>query len=1160
MAETTQKIVIDIKAETTKATNNIKRLNKQIDGLKKQVNKSDKSLTKTTKSIKGLNLGFKQLTSHLARLVVIYGSFQTITNTVKTFADFEQTIATLGAISGSTGEQLQNLETKSLQLGSSTVFSASQVAGAMVEMARAGLSYQQTLDGISGVLDLAVVGNMNLSDAVKATTGAMHGFSLKASDMGIIADVMAKASSDSAQSVGELSEAMAKVAPVATSLGNSFTETTALLEVLADNNIKTALAGTNLKIAMLRLSSNNEAKIWLDKLSKAAGGVDTKMFDATGRVLPFRTQLEKLKFALSKVSTEAGKMYLAKIVGTEAITGTEVLMGNLDGVDKKLKALNSSFGFSGEASRQMMDTLKGSYAELMASLESLQLKIGEDLSPALRDILDNTTDWINSIDDKNITRFTDAIALLIKGVIELDKWASASATTLRKYSEALSDNAKAFLIATAVIWKFRSALGSLLLLTKLHPVIAGITGVIGLAIGATVAWQKSLDDLKESTEDTSTAIGGLNASIVKIFSGEDLSDKEIREIFKNLDDDTQRARKSLTQLQEELKKLETDKHAVFTLFTDKDEARLALVKSNIKQLETNLNTAGLATAELTNRTKNLVKARMDEIKAINATKDAHHQLSVEAQPLAEAELKTVERLTKQYTARKDTLEKTLGVMRNKERKYAQDIIKLEADIAKVRANYANKRKTAQLNLINDIADINARGLSELQQYNDAQKRADEQLALAKKALAEGNLTIAKEYFAKYQSLIEVNSSAEIKEGEKVVKTLSALNKELINDKKNGHEFYLKLLKSEESREIAIIENKIALKKAEMAMVKLQIDLQIESLKLMGSMLNGLKGIAWDEQLVKFKKDADDIQIKLDKIFEKQRKLKIKPTSVASDASKVAGDIQDDVQSSLDGKPIEPKIDANTAEAEKEFILYKNKVTGETISVEMGADVSQAGIDLEGFVKVVEQTRAEATMDLDTTPAQTNADNTKSIIERTKIVPIMDLDISPALASDRRMRKIASRPLPKIVQIIEHHHIQTGNYSTGGAIPRFAVGGALDNGIGHSRKSGALSGYGGGDKIKALLEAGEFIIRKEAVKALGLARLYAINQGKLPRYQLGGQVGTPTLPRYSMGGSVSSSGSNKTMDINLNMGGQTFVMQSQEETANQLAEFLQRSEF
>ncbi|MDD5277196.1 MAG: tape measure protein [Methylovulum sp.] len=60
----------------------------------------------------------------------------------------------------------------------------------------------------------------------------------------------------------------------------------------------------------------------------------------------------------------------------------------------------------------------------------------------------------------------------------------------------------------------------------------------------------------------------------------------------------------------------------------------------------------------------------------------------------------------------------------------------------------------------------------------------------------------------------------------------------------------------------------------------------------------------------------------------------------------------------------------------------------------------------------------------------------------------------------------------------------------GAPWHFAVGGFL-------RQQGKLDGYGGGDKIRALLEPGEFVVRKEAVEKLGLPVLQAVNKGNLP---------------------------------------------------------------
>ncbi len=54
--------------------------------------------------------------------------------------------------------------------------------------------------------------------------------------------------------------------------------------------------------------------------------------------------------------------------------------------------------------------------------------------------------------------------------------------------------------------------------------------------------------------------------------------------------------------------------------------------------------------------------------------------------------------------------------------------------------------------------------------------------------------------------------------------------------------------------------------------------------------------------------------------------------------------------------------------------------------------------------------------------------------------------------------------------------------------------------------GRLPGYGGGDRIPALLEAGEYIIRKEAVNRFGAGIFHALNNLRLPE-----------MPRFATGG-------------------------------------------
>lgn len=97
--------------------------------------------------------------------------------------------------------------------------------------------------------------------------------------------------------------------------------------------------------------------------------------------------------------------------------------------------------------------------------------------------------------------------------------------------------------------------------------------------------------------------------------------------------------------------------------------------------------------------------------------------------------------------------------------------------------------------------------------------------------------------------------------------------------------------------------------------------------------------------------------------------------------------------------------------------------------------------------------------------------------------------------------------------------------------------------------GKLPGYGGGDRIPALLEAGEFILRKEAVRHWGLEKLFALNSLRLPRFAAGGLV----MPSATATGGGSGGGASRDIvDLRFDIGGKRHTVQSSRETAMQLA--------
>lgn len=113
--------------------------------------------------------------------------------------------------------------------------------------------------------------------------------------------------------------------------------------------------------------------------------------------------------------------------------------------------------------------------------------------------------------------------------------------------------------------------------------------------------------------------------------------------------------------------------------------------------------------------------------------------------------------------------------------------------------------------------------------------------------------------------------------------------------------------------------------------------------------------------------------------------------------------------------------------------------------------------------------------------------------------------------------------------------------------------------------GKLSGFGGGDRIRALLEAGEYVVRKEAVRKYGVGFMNMVNSmslnlDKIPGIvaaRLGGLIPTPRIA-YQTGGQVSGGlNINDFGVVELQVGTQGFPVMSSRTTIDELKSALKR---
>lgn len=117
---------------------------------------------------------------------------------------------------------------------------------------------------------------------------------------------------------------------------------------------------------------------------------------------------------------------------------------------------------------------------------------------------------------------------------------------------------------------------------------------------------------------------------------------------------------------------------------------------------------------------------------------------------------------------------------------------------------------------------------------------------------------------------------------------------------------------------------------------------------------------------------------------------------------------------------------------------------------------------------------------------------------------------------------------------------TEGRSQGGPVLRRAAGGTVPG------------GYGGGDKVRALLEPGEYVIRKEAVRRYGADWMAALNHLRLDpppiRRQAGGPVG-------DFSGGTSRPAARDVVDVNLNIGGEAVPLSGERDAVERLVKGL-----
>lgn len=303
---------------------------------------------------------------------------------------FDKQMSEVGAVAGATGEELGQLRQAALDAGQATVFSAGQAAQAQAELAKAGVSTADILGGgLTGALDLAAAGSLDLGNAASIAANAMTIFSLKGSDVGHIADLLAAGANKSATDVAEMGLALKQGGAQAANMGISLEQTVGLLAVFAQNALKGSDGGTAMKTMLQSLAGSS------GPARKAIEELGLQFFDAKGKFLGLENAAEELKNKLGPLSDQQRSLALNTIFGTDASRGAIAMMkGGGDAVREWTDEVNQS-GYAAQLAAEKNNNLAGDLEQLKGSIETALIEGGSKATTVLRGLAAGATDLVS---------------------------------------------------------------------------------------------------------------------------------------------------------------------------------------------------------------------------------------------------------------------------------------------------------------------------------------------------------------------------------------------------------------------------------------------------------------------------------------------------------------------------------------------------------------------------------------------------------------------------------------------------------------------------------------------------------------------------------------------------------------------------------------------
>ncbi len=306
------------------------------------VSKTEMGLAKSERAFKRLTPAMgeasKQLVSMIGTAALIGGAFAGVAFSGRAIMDYQTAIASLSAITGTSGKDLEKFESKIKQVAQETKSSSIDVAKAFTEIGNNSPQLLKDADALAEVtkqsIILAQAAKMELGPSADTLTSIMNQFNVPAMKAKSVIDLLAGGMVIGSTNIDAVADAMTRFGGVASQVaGVSMQESVTAIEAISDKMKDAEKVGTQFRNIFLIMSN---IKGQDPKALKDLHAVGVNMDIVSSKTEPLINKLEELKKLMNRPGA------LEHVFSKENIQSLVPLLSSTDKYREMLKTLTTS--------------------------------------------------------------------------------------------------------------------------------------------------------------------------------------------------------------------------------------------------------------------------------------------------------------------------------------------------------------------------------------------------------------------------------------------------------------------------------------------------------------------------------------------------------------------------------------------------------------------------------------------------------------------------------------------------------------------------------------------------------------------------------------------------------------------------------------------------